>query len=121
MLLLKGSDFLPKFFHLESCHINTSLLHISAECTYPMDSIATGFYIIITWSSNVSRIHKLYVNQTLPGQTSASVEVEESGGYLVSILPIIGETGIIDSDVEYRKTVSVDAGKIPRMSFPHIL
>ena len=104
-----GSDFLPEFSHLESCHVNTSLLHISAECTYTEGSMATGIDMII-WSSNVSRVHKLYVNQTLPGQTSASVEVEESGEYLVSILPIIGETGIADSHVEYREIVAVDTG-----------
>ena len=75
-----------------------------------MSSIATGFYII-TRSSNVSRVHKFYGNQTLPGQTSASVEVEESGEYLVSILPTIGETGIADSHVEYRKIVVVDTGE----------
>ena len=94
---------------MESCYVNTSLLRISAECTYLTSSIATGFHIIV-WSSNVSRIHKLYVNQTQPGQTSASVEVEGSGEYLVSVLPIIGETGIADSDVEYREMVSVVAG-----------
>ena len=62
-------------------------------------------------SSNVNRVHKLYVNQTQPGQTSASVEVEESGEYLVSILPIIWEMGIVDSDVEYREIVAVDTGE----------
>ena len=69
--------------------------------------MATGFDMII-WSSNVNRVHKLYVNQTQPGHTSASVEVEESGEYLVSILPIIGETGIVGSHVEYREMVSGD-------------
>ena len=72
--------------------------------------MATGFYVIIMWSSNVNKVHKLYVNQTQPGKTSASVEVKESGEYLVSILPIIGETGIVGSHVEYKKAISVDAG-----------
>ena len=54
------------------------------------------------------KVHKLYVNKTQPGQTSASVIVEESGEYLVSILPIIKGSGITNSSVEYREVVMLE-------------
>ena len=71
-----------------------------------MNSMAIGFQVIAQLGVQ-ERVHRLYVNQTLPGQTSASVEVEESGEYLVSILPIIEGRGVTGSDVEYRDLVTV--------------
>ena len=77
---------------------------ISVECVL---SMATGFQVIVQ-SGVQERVHKLYISQTLPGQTSASVEVEESGEYLVSILPLVEGRGITGSRVEYRQVVVVE-------------
>ena len=71
-----------------------------------MDSQAVGFQVIAQ-SGVQERVHRLYISQTLPGQTSASVEVEESGEYLVSILPIMEGRGIAHSSVEYREIVTL--------------
>ena len=65
-----------------------------------MDSQAVGFQVI-TQSGVQERVHRLYVNQTQPGQTS---EVEEDG---VSILPITEQRGITNSSVEYRDIVTI--------------
>ena len=70
--------------------------------------MVTGFQVIAQLNVQ-ERVHRLYVNQTLPGQTSASVEVEESGEYLVSILPIIEGRGVTGSGVEYREIVYLTA------------
>ena len=74
-----------------------------------MNTTAIGFQVIAQLGVQ-ERVHRLYVNQTLPNHTSACVEVEESGEYLVSILPIINGRGITGSGVElveYRELVTV--------------
>ena len=86
----------------EGCRIKASPLRINVECL----SQAVGFQVIAQ-SGVLERVHRLYVNQTLPGHTSASVEVEDGGVYLVSIIPIIEGRGITGSRVEYRETVLV--------------
>ena len=50
-------------------------------------------------------VHKLYANQTRDQQSLVSVEVEENGTYLVSIIPVLEITGIIGSVVEYREEI----------------
>ena len=52
-----------------------------------------------------NQVHKLYVNQTRDQQSLVIVDVEENGTYLVSIIPVIGRTGIIGSNVEYREEI----------------
>ena len=85
--------------NLKNCHISTSQPRIIVECM--RFSMAIGFQVIAQ-SDVQERVHKLYVNQTQPGQTSASVEVEESGEYLVSVFPVREGKGIINSTtVEY--------------------
>ena len=93
---------------IEDCHITTSQLVINVECGYLQDSTAIGFQVIAQPGVQ-ERVHRLYVNQTLPGQTSASVEVEESGEHLVSVFPIKEKEGITDSNVEYREVVMVES------------
>ena len=74
------------------CNINTTSGAISAECTFPM---ATGFQMIAQLS-NFSEVHKLHVNQSMDLQTPVTVEVEESGVYLISIFAIVNESGILN-------------------------
>ena len=57
--------------------------------------------MIAQLTSNSSQVHKLYVEQTT--HTTATVEVEETGVYQVSIFPLREETGILDSNVEYTR------------------
>lgn len=52
-----------------------------------------------------NEVHKLFVNHTYT--SSCTVVVEESGLYLVSVIPIIEEAGIIDANVEYREVILV--------------
>ena len=93
------------YAHLENCQITTSPHHITVKCTYPVNSMAIGFQVIAQLGVQ-ERVHRLYINQSLPDHTSASVEVEESGEYLVSILPIIEGRGVTGSNVEYREIVA---------------
>ena len=51
------------------------------------------------------QVQKLYINQTRDQQSSASVEVEENGTYLVSVIPVLERTGIIGSNVEHREEI----------------
>ena len=98
------SGFLPIFFHLENCSINISTLTISTECTYPSNSLATGFLMLVQLG-DPDQVHKLYVNQTRDQQSLVSLEVEEKGTYLVSVIPVLERTEIISSHVEYRKEI----------------
>ena len=92
--------------NLENCQIiNTTPSLITVECTYSVNTTAIGFQVIAQLGVR-ERVHRLYVNQTLPNDTSTSVEVEESGEYLVSILSIIEGSGITGSNVEYRELVT---------------
>ena len=96
--------FLPIHFHLENCSINISTLTISIECTYPSNSLATGFLMLVQLG-DPDQVYKLYVNQTRDKQRSVTVEVEENGTYLVSVIPVFEKTGIIGSNVEYREEI----------------
>ena len=97
------------FFHLRNCSVETSSLLIRVKCAYPGDSDAmvNGFQVIAQ-PANFGKIEKLYANHTLNGQTSAIVEVEQNGEFQVSVIPVLGETGIVNSSVEYSEVVVVE-------------
>ena len=90
---------------IESCAVRTVATVITVECIYSSNSLATGFQVIAQQISNSSQVHKLYVEQTT--HTTATIEVEETGVYQVSIFPLREGTGILDSNVEYTQQVSV--------------
>ena len=99
-----GPTFQPSVMDIESCAVSTVFSIITVECTYSSNSLATGFQVIAQQISNSSQVHKLYVEQTT--HTTATVEVEETGVYQVSIFPLREGTGILDSNVEYTQQVS---------------
>ena len=51
--------------------------------------------------------------------TQVTVEVEEHGTYLVSVIPLLEETGIIGSNVEYRDEImlTITPGKLFILNF----
>ena len=69
--------------------------------------MVTGFQVIAQ-PADFSRLGKLYANYTAEGQTSVVVEVEQNGEFLVSVIPVLGETGIVNSSVEYSEVVVVE-------------
>ena len=79
------------------------------KCAYPGDTGATvtGFQVIAQ-PANFGKIEKIYTNHTLDGQTSVIVKVEQNGEFLVSVIPVLGETGIVNSSVEYSEVVVVE-------------
>ena len=97
--------FQPMLSHIEDCTIRKDPVSITVQCTYSPNSQATGFQVIAQQISNSSQVHRLYVEQTT--HTTATVEVEETGVYQVSIFPLREGTGILDSNVEYTQQVSV--------------
>ena len=109
--LILGTDVLPEsiLFHLTNCSVETFPPFIRAKCAYPGDSgaMVTGFQVI-TQPTNFDGLGKLYPNYTSESQTSAIVEVEQNGEFLVSVIPVLGETGIVNSSVEYTEVVIVD-------------
>ena len=99
---LAGSLSQPQFT-TPTCVITTSFVNIMAQCA--SDTMATGFQMIAQLSDEV---HKLYINQSMDLQTPVTVEVEESGVYLITIIPITKEAGIVGSGVEYVGEVMVE-------------
>ena len=69
--------------------------------------MATG-YQVIACLNTLDQVHKIYTNMTTNCHTQATVEVEERGLYLVSVLPIIEGRGITGSSVEHAEIVNVD-------------
>ena len=64
---------------------------------------------MITQRDHSNEVHKLYINQTTHQENSVSIEVEMNGVYLVSIIPILEGIGIINSSVEHREMIQVEA------------
>ena len=106
-----GTDVLPSptLIHLRNCSVETLSLLIRAKCAYPRDSGAmiSGFQVIAQ-PADFGRLGKLYAGHTLECQTSAIVEVEQNGEFLVSVIPVLRETGIVHSSVEYSEVVVVE-------------
>ena len=82
-----------------SCQITTSPGVISAECTFPNETMATGFQMIAQLN-NSSEVHKLYINQSMDLQTPVTVILNISGLYQVTILAILNNSGIV-TNAEY--------------------
>ena len=73
---------------------------IWAECCHPNSSFADGIQVIVQ-STNVSEVHKLYVNQSIDLHTPVTVPVERDGKYRVSIFAIREGMGILVSTMQY--------------------
>ena len=69
--------------------------------------MVTGFQVIAQ-PTDFDQLGKLYAGHTLECQTSAIVEVEQNGEFLVSVIPVLGDTGIVNSSVEYSEVVVVE-------------
>ena len=89
----------------KNCQATVLLVNIMVKCDFSGDSKATGFQMIV---HQKNEMRKLYVNQaTTSGQTSASVVVEENGLYQVVVFAIRGDSGIVGSNVEHMKLLTV--------------
>ena len=70
-----------------NCTLSSTSGLIWAECSHPDSSFADGIQVIVQ-STNVSEVHKLYVNQSMDLHTPVSVSVGRDGDYEVSIFAI---------------------------------
>ena len=110
--IIIGTDVHPDpgqiLVHLRNCSVDTLTLLIRAKCAYS-GAMVTGFQVIAQSADfDRSRPGKLYASHTMQCQTSAIVEVEQNGEFLVSVIPVLGETGIVNSSVEYSEVVVVE-------------
>ena len=67
---------------------------------------------MIIQSTNVSEVHKLYVNQSVDLHTPVTVPVERDGEYQVSIIAIREGMGILESGVGYTQQVMMHTSVI---------
>ena len=89
---------------LEICLVESTSKIISVQCTYS-NPVVTGFQMIA--QLNRRQVQKIYTSKTINRQIPASVVVEDNGMYQVTVFAIRGESGIVDSDVEFRERVLV--------------
>ena len=68
--------------------------------------MGTDFQLIAQLSDS-DKVHKLYINQSMNLQTSVMVQVEKSGMYQITIFTIGEETGILNSNLECTKEISI--------------
>ena len=92
-----------------NCHINATLLFLWANCSYPSNTLVTGFQVIAQLNDS-SQIHKLFSSKIMYPQTSAAIPVEEDGLYQVTIIEIRRESGIVGSRVYHVEQVLVMNG-----------
>ena len=92
--------------HSFNCTVNSTSLLIWALCNLPGSSFAAGIQVIVQ-STNVSEVHKLYVNQSMDLNTPVAVPVERDGKYHISIFAIREGMGILESTWQYDVMTSV--------------
>ena len=100
-----GPSFQVEYSYLKSCRLDASSGYIDVYCSYPYNSVATGFQVIAQMR-NFSQVHKLYTGKTTNRQNRVTVEVT-NGEYQVEIFAIREETGMLHSRVEYREPLFV--------------
>lgn len=97
----------PSRSNIKDCHISINLGVLKAECSYPSDSLATGFQMIAQQKTS-AQVHMLIVNQTRNRQTEVTLQTNEDGVYEVVIFAIGKGYGILDSDMKYSEVVMVN-------------
>ena len=99
-----------------NCTLTSSSGLIWALCSYPESSFAAGIQVIVQ-STNVSEVHKLYVNQSMDLDTPVTVPVERDGEYQVSIFAIREGMGILGPTGQYYSNfVMVSATDVPSVA-----
>ena len=96
-LCLIISGLRPQLSHsfIEKCTITTTLDRIIASCSYPSNTVATGFQLI---AHAQTEVHKLYTNRTTTNrQAPVSLLLEADQIYQITILAIRSGTGIVNS------------------------
>ena len=80
---------------------------ISAICSYSGGSSVTGFQMIVQLN-NIDEVNKLLINRTTEHLSTGPVivQVEENGTYHISIFPVMGERGILDTTIAYSQVLS---------------
>ena len=81
-----------------TCTLTSSSGLIRALCSHPFPEspFADGILVIVQ-PTNVSEVHKLYLNQSMDLRTPVTVPVERDGEYQVSIFAIREGMGILKS------------------------
>ena len=85
---------------------STQSSSIRVNCAFPSDTMVTG-YQVIAQPLNISQVHKIHTSRNLNLQTPSTVPVEGVGEYRVSVFPIRGGMGILNSSVRYEGMVMV--------------
>ena len=91
--------------YLLHCTLNSTLSLIWAECGH-YSSFVDGIQVVVQ-STNVSKVHKLYVNQSMDLHAPVTVPVERDGEYHVSIFVIREGMGILGPTGQYSNIIVV--------------
>ena len=92
--------------YLQSCDANTFSLKLVVECITVNNDTVTGLQVTALSTEGVN-VGRLYTNQSSDPQTPATVQLDRTGLYQVTVFPILGERGILDTSAEYSQQLMV--------------
>ena len=87
---------------IKDCTVALNVDVVSATCSYSSDSPATGFQMVVQMKNTKADL--LLINRTTKSFSTGPITVQvgdENGTYHVSILPLLGEKGIVNATVAY--------------------
>lgn len=103
MFLSAGSEYQSTYSHLTNCSISASLFDTSVKCSYPNNSIVTGFEVVAV-EINSDSLGQVHVNKSVD---TATIQVEEDKTYQIVVFPIRDEAGILGSSVEFSEILII--------------
>ncbi len=98
MIIIGSSILSQSIVDIKDCIISSDGYDVTALCTYTITSTATGFSMIV---QNINRIDELNVAEVTDRITPVTIHLGEVGVYQITVFPINGDKGIVNSVVGY--------------------
>ena len=77
------------------------------KCDVSSNSV-TGLQVTAQSIETADYVGTLYTNHSSDPQATVTVQVERTGMHHVSVFPVLGERGILDTSAEYKEEVMVE-------------
>ena len=100
----------PSLSEIDDCDISSSDLTVSVLCFFSQNLSSTSGFLLVVQEKSIISVRRLLVNTSKQNQPQGpvTVDVTEEGLHQVSVFPIRGGMGILDSSVAYRADIAVD-------------
>ncbi len=98
MIIIGSSILSQSIVDIKDCIISSDGYDVTALCIYTITSTATGFSMIV---QNINRVDTLNVAEVTDRLTPVTIHLDEVGVYQITVFPINGDKGIVNSVVGY--------------------